>query len=66
MAASSAPAPAAPAPAASSAQAAPAAAPAQLPYTGSPVAAGVLAAVGALLLASGLTLRVRLRERDGA
>jgi LPXTG-motif cell wall-anchored protein len=55
------------APAASSAQAAPAAqAQPQLPYTGSPVGAAVLAAAGGVLLAGGLTLRVRLRERDGA
>jgi hypothetical protein len=67
----SAPAPAAPAPpaasaapAGSSSQAAPAASAAQLPYTGSPVDAGLLAAAGGVLLASGLTLR--LRERDGA
>jgi hypothetical protein len=38
----------------------------QLPYTGSPVAAGLLAAAGGVLLAGGLTLRVRLRERDAA
>jgi 2-oxoglutarate dehydrogenase E2 component (dihydrolipoamide succinyltransferase) len=68
--------PAPSAPAAAPAQAAPAAAPAataaqaapapELPYTGSPVDAGLLAAAGGVLLASGLTLRVRLRERDGA
>jgi hypothetical protein len=68
-----APAPPAPAPAASSGTAAApaqATAPAQsrstLPYTGAPVAAGLLAALGAVLLATGLTLRLRLRERDGA
>jgi hypothetical protein len=62
-----APAPSAPAPSASAAQAtpAPAASPGdQLPYTGSPVDAGLLAAAGGVLLAGGLTQRVRLRERD--
>ena len=49
------------------AQAPPAAAPqAELPYTGSPVDAGLLALAGGVLVASGLSLRVRLRERDGA
>jgi hypothetical protein len=57
-------APPAAAPAASAAQATPAQP--QLPYTGSPVGAAVLAAAGGILLASGLTLRVRLREPDGA
>jgi 2-oxoglutarate dehydrogenase E2 component (dihydrolipoamide succinyltransferase) len=58
------PAPSAAAPAASAAQASPAQP--QLPYTGSPVGAAVLAAAGGILLAGGLTLRVRLREPDGA
>jgi hypothetical protein len=66
----SAPAPAAPAPAPAASSTPQAAASAQsrstLPYTGSPVAAGLLAALGATLLASGLILRLRLRERDGA
>jgi hypothetical protein len=61
----SAPAPTAPAPAstpaAPTAQAQPAPAGPQLPYTGSPVDAGLLAAAGGLLLAGGVTLRVRLR-----
>jgi LPXTG-motif cell wall-anchored protein len=66
-----APAPAAPAPAsgptATTAQSTPSASSrSELPYTGSPVGAGLLAGVGGLLLAGGLTLRVRLRERDGA
>jgi LPXTG-motif cell wall-anchored protein len=58
----SAPAPAAPAPepAAEAAAAQPAAAE-QLPYTGAD--AGVLALGGALLLAGGIALRVRLREQ---
>jgi LPXTG-motif cell wall-anchored protein len=38
-----------------------AAAPAQLPYTGAD--AGMVALAGGLLLAGGVTLRVRLRER---
>jgi hypothetical protein len=63
----SAPAPA-PAPATPAADPAPvqpaATAPAgvQLPYTGSPVPAALLAAAGTLLLAGGITLRIRLRE----
>jgi hypothetical protein len=69
-----APAPAAPAPApaapsADSAQARPAPAPPaapQLPYTGSPVDAALLAVAGGVLLAGGLTLRVRLRDSTGA
>jgi LPXTG-motif cell wall-anchored protein len=63
-----APAPAAPAPAAETpAPAAPAAAPPasapapQLPYTGAD--AGLVALAGGLLLAGGVGLRVRLRER---
>jgi hypothetical protein len=58
-------APSTPAPTAPTASAsqAPAAQPAgQLPYTGSPVEAGLLAGVGAVLLAGGVGLRVRLRE----
>src|SRR5213595_3222131 len=53
------PATATPAPVAPAATAAPARP--QLPYTGSPVGAGLLAAAGGLLLAGGITLRVRLR-----
>jgi hypothetical protein len=41
-----------------------AAAPNQLPYTGSPVEAALLAAAGTLFLAGGITLRVRLRDRS--
>jgi LPXTG-motif cell wall-anchored protein len=54
-------APAAAPPATAAATPAPAAAPAQLPYTGAD--AGVVALAGGLLLAGGVTLRVRLRER---
>jgi hypothetical protein len=69
-----APAPSAPAPSASAAAPSASAAQtvpsatsrAQLPYTGAPVDAGLLAGLGGVLLAGGLTLRVRLRERDGA
>jgi LPXTG-motif cell wall-anchored protein len=58
------PAPAAPAPSASASQApAPAAQPAaELPYTGSPADAGLLAGAGVLLLAGGIGLRMRVRE----
>ena len=49
---------AAPPPAATAASAQP-----QLPYTGSPADAGLLAAAGGILLASGITLRVRLRDQ---
>jgi LPXTG-motif cell wall-anchored protein len=56
------PPPPSPAPSASASQA-PAAQPApQLPYTGSPADAGLLAGAGVLLLAGGIGLRVRLRE----
>lgn len=65
-----APAPSTPVPAASpaatTAQATAADPGRELPYTGSPVDALLLAAAGGTLLASGLTLRVRLRDRDGA
>jgi LPXTG-motif cell wall-anchored protein len=62
MPAPSTPPPAAAAPSASASQA-PAAQPAaQLPYTGSPADAGLLAGAGVLLLAGGVGLRVRLRE----
>jgi LPXTG-motif cell wall-anchored protein len=62
-----APAPSTPAPSASAAQTVPSATSrSQLPYTGAPVDSGLLAALGGVLLAGGLTLRVRLRERDGA
>jgi LPXTG-motif cell wall-anchored protein len=45
------------------ASAAPAApAQAQLPYTGAPADAGLLAAAGGVLLAAGLTLRLRVRD----
>jgi hypothetical protein len=55
------------APSATTAQAVPSASSrSQLPYTGSPVAAGWLAALGATMVAGGLTLRLRLRERDRA
>jgi hypothetical protein len=60
------PAPSTPPPAAApsaSASQAPAAQPAaELPFTGSPADAGLLAGAGALLLAGGIGLRVRLRE----
>ena len=71
--AASSPGTAAPAPAPSTSSTAPAAASAQapavastsrsqLPYTGSPVDAALLAVAGAVLLGGGLTLRARVRE----
>ena len=50
------------APSATTSQAPPAQAAPQLPYTGSPADAGLLAGAGVLLLAGGIGLRVRLRE----
>jgi hypothetical protein len=58
------PAPSTAAPSATTAEsAASAGSPSQLPYTGAPVEAAVLAVAGALLAAGGITLRVRLRDR---